>query len=167
MAEPIDLYLIRHAAAVPAAAPPETGRAISDEARPLTDEGRARFARVVRGLDRIRVRFDLLRHSPWTRAVETADLLVPLCRGETVADPLLCRPPDRALVASLRGSARVGLVGHQPWLGELLALLVIGSARRADAFDWRKGGVAWLTGEPRAGAMQLRAFLPPRIARRV
>ena len=76
----MELYLVRHAAAV------DRAEASSDEARTLTARGSERFARVVRGLDRIGVRLDVVRHSPWTRAVETADLLMPLCRGESIAD---------------------------------------------------------------------------------
>jgi phosphohistidine phosphatase len=159
----MDLYLVRHAIAGAA------GPGQADAARTLTDEGRARMERAVRGLGRLGVAFDLLRHSPWTRAVETADLLMPLCQGESVVEPLLAAPPGAALVAALAAGAqqRVALVGHQPWLGELAGLLLFASKAPGDRLSWRKGAVAHLVGEPRAGAMVLAAFWPPRALRRI
>ncbi|WP_460170686.1 SixA phosphatase family protein [Thermus sp. FJN-A] len=140
----------------------------SDEARPLSKEGRRRFRRAVRGLGRLGVRLDRLYHSPLLRAVETADLLVDLVGGERAATPLLAQPPDEALLALLEGPGegeRVGLVGHEPWLSQLCAWLAVGNRKRASGFVLKKGGVAWLEGEARPGKMRLRALLPPRVLR--
>jgi phosphohistidine phosphatase len=155
----VNLFVIRHAIAV------ERSDELADEARPLTAEGVARFRRVVHGLRRLGVQLDELRHSPWTRAVETADLLMPLVDGESVVDAGLARAPAADFLARLRGK-RVGVVGHEPWMGELIALLTQGSQGRP-SFEMRKGGVAWLEGEPREGGMQLVALLPPRVLRRL
>jgi phosphohistidine phosphatase len=154
------LLLVRHAVA----AELEPGQ--RDEARPLTPEGRARFARAAKGLERLGVELRVLRHSPWLRAVETADLLVSLVDGETRVDPLLARAPGRELLVSLVAEDHVALVGHEPWLSELLALLVGGRRARLPV-DFKKGGVAWLDGDPRPGGMRLVAFLPPRVLRRI
>jgi len=72
----MELFLVRHAIAVPQA------EDMDDAARPLTDEGKKRFQQIARGLDRMGVRFDRVLHSPWTRAVETADLLARVLAGE-------------------------------------------------------------------------------------
>jgi phosphohistidine phosphatase len=157
----VELFLIRHAIAVPAA------EDRPDAERPLTDEGRKRFARQVRGLERIGVRLDRVLHSPWTRAVETAELLHRLLDGESAVEPGLAREPDAELAALLARGERVAAVGHEPWMSELLALLVTGNKTHAERFRFKKGQVAWLEGEPKGRGMQLVASLPPRVLRRL
>jgi phosphohistidine phosphatase len=158
----MELFIVRHAVAVPER--PD----LPDPARPLTPEGRRRFRRAARGMARLGLEIDRLYHSPWLRAVETAELMTRLVRvdGETVVEPGLTRTPDAGFVASLRGD-HVGVVGHEPWLSEMVALLVCGSIKYGARFDFRKGGLAWLEGDPRPRRMWLRAFVPPRILRRV
>jgi phosphohistidine phosphatase len=70
--------------------------------------------------------------------------------------------PAAALLERL-GGERVAVVGHAPWLSELLALLVTGSTQAGGRFVLKKGGVAWLEGDLRAGAMELRALHPPQV----
>lgn len=159
----MDLLLVRHAAAV-ARAPRQAPE--QDAARPLTAQGRRRFRRVRRALERLGLRADRLLHSPWVRAAQTAELLRPLVRGAPRPEPLLAAPPGRALLRRLRGR-RLVLVGHQPWLGELAAWLALGDRGQGRALRWRKGGVVLLTGEPAPGRMQLAALLPPRWLRRL
>ena len=124
-----------------------------DAARPLTDEGRRRFAHVG-------VVFDRIYYSPKLRAVQTADLLRPLLAGEFEVTPLLAAPPDIELLHTLR----TALVGHEPWLSELCAYLILGE-RRGEMFVFKKGGVAHLEGLPSPGGMRLLALLPPRLLR--
>jgi phosphohistidine phosphatase len=162
----MDLFIVRHAIAEPR----EPGT--SDEARALTARGARRFARAVRGLRRLGVRLDAIHHSPWRRALQTAEMLVPLLEatGETIVDPALASPPGPDLLSSLHG-ARVALVGHEPWLAELITLLLFDRRSRAAddqaPFVLKKGGVAWLEGDAQPGAMKLRALLPPGVLRRV
>ena len=131
-----------------------------DAARPLTDEGRRRFARVAEQLAHAGVVFDRIYHSPKLRAVQTADLLRPLLAGEFEVTPLLAAPPDIELLHILR----TALVGHEPWLSELCAYLILGE-RRGEMFVFKKGGVAHLEGLPSPGVMRLLALLPPRLLR--
>ena len=152
------LYLIRHAPAV------ESFEAASDDARPLTGEGRAKFAEQVRGLARLDLRFDLVVHSPLRRAVETAELLEPLLEGEMQVSAHLAGPPAEALLDELRG-ATVAAVGHEPWLSELVAWLTTGERAQGHVFAFKKGGVAVLEGPPRPSAMSLVAVLPPSVLR--
>ena len=153
------LYIVRHASAEPG----HPGK--DDAARALTPQGRERFSRAVAGLRRLRVRFDRLYHSPKLRAVETADLLGRLVRGETVVTQHLSRAPRAALLGAVRGE-NVALVGHEPWLGSLAAWLVTGDRRRGAQFALKKGGVIVLEGDLRPGAMRLAAALPPKVLRR-
>ena len=158
----MELFIVRHAVAVPQR--PD----LPDEARPLTPDGRKRFQRAVRGMERLGVDFDRLYHSPWLRAVETAELLSRLVRtdGETVVEPALTRSPDAGLLSALRGE-RVAAVGHEPWMSELVSLLMAGTVKHGARFDFRKGGLAWLEGDLKPRRMWLRAFLPPRALRRI
>lgn len=153
----MELYLIRHAIALDA----EPGQ--SNDARPLSAEGIQKFTEVVRGLKRLGVRLDRLYHSPKLRAVQTAELLVPLLDGETEVTPYLATDPSPDLLKSLVGES-VGLVGHEPWMSELCAWLLTGR-RSGGHFPFKKGGVAWLEGTPKPGGMKLRGFWAPKVLR--
>lgn len=108
---------------------------------------------------------DLVMHSPWLRATQTAELLAPLLAsgGRLESSELLARPPSAGLLAQC-GAERVALVGHEPWMGELCSLLVAGRRSAGGNLVFKKGGVALLDGEPRTGQMALVAFLPPRVS---
>ena len=165
----MQIFLIRHAIAAthPDGPPPELLPAHidpADAARPLTPRGARRFEDAVRGLSRLGIRFDRLYHSPLLRTVETAELLEDILEGESVVTPHLAAPPGEALLASLEGD-RVALVGHQPWLGELFGLLVMGTREAGAGVVWKKGGVAWLDGTPTPAGAQVRGFWSPRVLR--
>jgi phosphohistidine phosphatase len=106
--------------------------------------------------------------SPMKRAVETAEILAPLLasQGEMIVDPYLAEPPDVPLLRGLEGE-RVAAVGHEPWMSELTSWLVTGSRGRGSGFAFKKGGVAWLSGELRPGHVALVAFLPPRVTKKL
>jgi len=154
----MELFVIRHAIAVP-------GRMLlADAERPLTPQGRERFAQAVLGLQRLKIRFDRLYHSPWRRAAETAELLAPVLAGKAVDSPALARAPSQDLLETLVGK-RVALVGHEPWMGELVAWLTTGAPSDGSVFAFKRGGVAWLEGPPQPGHMVLQAFLAPKVLR--
>ena len=162
--EAMHLTLMRHAPAEPQAASADPGA--NDAARPLTREGRRKLRRLRDALRRADLGFDRLLYSPLTRAVETAQLLMPLVNGPAQVEPLLAAPPSEALLARLVGERPLA-VGHQPWLGELVSWLVLGDRRHGEAFEWKKGGLALLIGEPVPGGMHLVGFLPPGLLRRM
>jgi phosphohistidine phosphatase len=154
----MELFVIRHAIAVPGS------MLLADADRPLSPKGRKRFSQAVLGLQCLKVRFDRLYHSPWLRAVETAELLAPVLEGEVVCSPALARAPSQDVLDALVG-ARVALVGHEPWMGELVAWLTTGAPPDGSVFAFKRGGVAWLEGQPQPGRMVLQAFLPPKVLR--
>ncbi|WP_038056715.1 SixA phosphatase family protein [Thermus amyloliquefaciens] len=164
----MELFLVRHALALP----PEGEGEEADDRRPLAPKGVRWFRKVVRGLESLGVALDLILTSPKRRALETAELLADLLEGETRVTPHLAAPPSEALLAEIPREGRVALVGHEPYLTELLAWLLLGDFLGASArgglegrFLLKKGGVAWLEGEPRPGGMVLLALLPPRVFR--
>jgi phosphohistidine phosphatase len=154
----MELFIIRHAIAAPGSI------LLADADRPLTPKGRTRFSQAVLGLQRLKVRFDRLYHSPWLRAVETAELLAPVLDGKAVSSPALARAPSQDVLDALDGR-RVALVGHEPWMGELVAWLTTGAPPHGSVFAFKRGGVAWLEGQLQPGQMVLQAFLPPKVLR--
>ena len=156
----MEIYLVRHAVAVP------RGGDALDHARPLTPKGRTRFEREVRGLFGLGIRFDRVYHSPWTRAAQTAELLSPVTKGERVVTEHLARTPNRELLAEIEGDS-VALVGHEPFLSELTAILLLGSSEQAERFKIKKGGLVHLEGEARPSGCCLIGFYPPRPLRRM
>jgi len=155
----VDLWLVRHA--------PAEEAADDDAGRALSERGRRRFERVVLGLDALGVEFDHLWTSPLLRARQTAQLISGHSRSEPRVLELLAAEPDGELLAALAAAAgsSLALVGHEPWMSQLAAWLVVGSRDAGAGLAFKKGGLAWLAGEPVPGGMRLRAFLPPRVLR--
>jgi phosphohistidine phosphatase len=165
MPGPFHLYLVRHAVAE------ARGPAWPDDAqRPLTADGAKRWRRQASGLVAIDARPDLILTSPFTRARQTADLLATAFpkKPKVVEVPAL-QPGVKArdVLKSLEADSRVAslaLVGHEPGLGELAALLVGWKTPP----EFKKGGVARVDVAilpPPAGSGQLQWWLTPKILR--
>ena len=162
--KPNQLYLFRHGLAVPHGTP-----GVEDDDRPLTDEGERRVRQVARGLRRIKVKVVKIASSPLPRALRTAEII-----AEALGEPGSVESFDelragrdasslRAWLAN-RLESRLMLVGHNPTLSDLLALLTTGDANHAYC-ELRKGGVAALTGDPR-GLYQVDWIARPKLFRR-
>lgn len=156
------LYVVRHAIAEDA----KPGQ--DDAARELTSRGERKFKKVVAGLREVDVRFERLLTSPWARAARTAELLAPVSDGDPFVTDLLCKPPTPellALIAELPGTTAV--VGHEPWLGELIGWLAFGDQKLGDSITLKKGGIAWLEGSSVPGGMELCGLITPKLARKL
>lgn len=154
------LYVIRHAIAEDAAP------GLDDASRQLTTEGEKQLKKVVRGMRELDIGFDRILTSPWARAARTAEMLAPLCDAAPIATELLCQSPRAELLAQI---AELGdstaVVGHEPWLSELVAWLAFGDTRHGDAFVFKKAGMFWLEGSAIPGGMSVRAMMPPKFLR--
>ena len=134
------LLIIRHAEAAPLG---DSGT--SDADRPLTAQGHAQAKALGRLLHRQGVRLDRIVTSPLLRARQTAEALRtelgPETPAVTVNEELGPGGKRRKLARSLRelGGNCVGVVGHEPDLGILLAWL-IGSKKAQIKLE--KGGAA-------------------------
>jgi phosphohistidine phosphatase len=163
----LNLYIMRHAEAEDEA---ESG---NDEARPLTQRGRERTRAAASGLRAIGLHFDAILTSSLVRAAETAEL---------VSDEYTKNPPPQVLpalspgvspaeaVSALTPFAHHGevlVVGHEPQLGKLAALLLNSSGTMAIKF--KKGACIALdlakAIEP--GAAELRWMLTQRQLRKL
>lgn len=158
----MQLFVIRHALA-------EERRPDQDDAaRELTEEGVRRMKQIVRGLRALDVELARVLSSPWARALRTARLLAPIASGPPIATELLCQPPRAELLAMLAEQHEpTAVVGHEPWLGELVGWLAFGDARRGESLALKKGAVVELDGSVVPGGMTLRALLQPRALRRL
>jgi phosphohistidine phosphatase len=162
----MDLFVIRHAIAADA----EPGQ--EDAARELTAAGARKFRRAVQGLRELDWCFDRIVTSPWARAVQTAELLKSVTEGPTIATDLLCDKPRPELFALIAETATpqgklhaTAVVGHEPWLSELVAWLTFGDPHHSEGIEIKKGGMVWLEGTAIPGGMKLRALLTPRLLR--
>ena len=166
----MELILIRHGQAGEAADwYAETGR--SDDERPLTDEGSKRLRRAFRGLRRILETPDQVYVSELTRAQQTAELMREAYLDLPLRTIPTLRPEDAPqdtlewLSKHSKPGQRIALVGHEPHLSALLALLTL-RENCAGALPLKKGGVAIVQlDELRAGGGELQAMLPPRVLR--
>jgi phosphohistidine phosphatase len=117
------LFLVRHAKAEPS-----VGH--DDYARKLTERGRADARRVAKALAARHFLPDVLIHSGAARAKETAEVFVAAWRGkvELQEQAWLYDASVTTLIDHTRELGhehkRVGLVGHNPGLGELGTALI-------------------------------------------
>lgn len=162
------LYVVRHAIAE------DTAPSGGDAARRLTAEGRRKMEEVARGLRGLGIEPDVILTSPLVRAVETTRIVVAALRNAPEPRELdgLASGIDPAdTLKALRPFARkrhVMIVGHEPNLSNVLALLLTGTTDGA-AIDLKKGGCAAveLTAFAPHGGATLLWLLPPRVLRSV
>jgi phosphohistidine phosphatase len=139
------LLVIRHAIAEDAAVFAATGR--SDAERPLTDRGRRRMRRAVRGLKRLVPTLDAVATSPFVRAVETAQIVTTAYRGVplTRVPELVPSAEPAALLPWLEKQGTkdaVAAVGHEPALSRWVSWLLAGGDR--PFVELKKGAVCCL-----------------------
>jgi phosphohistidine phosphatase len=137
------LYILRHGIAVEPGTP-----GIPDDERPLTAKGEKRMRQIARAIRKLELKLDRIITSPLPRARATAEI---------VADALDCR--ERLEIANVlrtgtaassiqrwlgdRTEDRLMIVGHNPTLSDLVALLVHGKTQ-PQVCDLKKGGIAAL-----------------------
>lgn len=152
----MDLILWRHADAQ------EGGPELPDLDRELTAKGRKQAIEMGRWLDARLPKETRVLVSPAIRAQQTAAGLGR--RFDTVKEIEPGADPTDILVAAdwPDASGAVLVVGHQPTLGEVAAMLLFGEP---SAMTLKKGGVVWLTNRTRKGERQvvLRAAMTPEL----
>ncbi len=161
----MDLYIVRHAWAGHFGDPhwPD------DSQRPLSADGRERFARVVARLADSGFSPRIIATSPMARCVETAQLIAEGVSGDPEVVQLEALLPGYDLAALLKwtedqsaGHNRVAWVGHAPDVGRLAAELI----GRTDAWiRFAKGAIAELRfhESPEIGTAELRWLVTARV----
>ena len=132
------VYLLRHGRACPVGSP----GVHSDEQRFLTTEGQHEIRTAIRASAGSLVRPGRLLHSPYVRAQQSAVLLAEGMgfQGHTEEHPGLVPhgDPDAFLSelsdAAAGGLSAIALVGHEPFMGRMLAILLTGEPRASIPF---------------------------------
>ncbi len=132
----MEIYLVRHGIA--------EDFAENDAARRLTAEGIAKTTRVAKGFAKRVPDVDLIIHSPYKRAKETAKIFAEFYPAAMLKEGKGLTPLDKArsalpLLSEAHGK-RVMLVGHEPHMSSLASLLITGSER--PVLEFRKAGIA-------------------------
>lgn len=145
----MDLVLWRHADA-------EDG--IVDSERKLTAKGIKQATRIAKWLKKQLPPDSIVLASPARRAQQTARALTPDFR--TVKALGIAATPQEVLAAAgwPTAAGTVVVVGHQPTLGEIAALVLTG---KAHGWNIKKGAVWWFTHRDRENGarVQLRAVI--------
>jgi phosphohistidine phosphatase len=159
------LLLVRHAHA----GDRDPNQWPDDRDRPITDKGRKAQRRVSRALGELKLAPTHVLTSPWTRAAQTADVLVtelalatpPIECAALAAAPELSRIADD--IGEPGTDAIVALVGHSPWIEELAAILLTGEPSGL-RMDYPKSGVMAIdVAKVGPGVGELRFFLRPKM----
>src|SRR5262245_58672519 len=124
-----EIYILRHGIAVERGA----GGYTNDSERPLTAEGRKKMQRIAKTLCNLDLSFDLILSSPYVRARQTAEIVAQILKGEErlkLSDHVAADGDAEDLIAEVRKAhhspASVLLVGHEPYLSELISVLLTG-----------------------------------------
>jgi phosphohistidine phosphatase len=161
----MQLIIIRHAIAVPRGTP-----GVPDEDRPLTPEGEQKFREAAKGLAALVGRPDALLTSPWLRARQTASIAAAAWgKIEPEETPALASgsfDEQAEVLDRYPRDATVAVVGHEPWVSELVARLL--GTRHDERLEFKKGAVALVEVPGRlAGGGRLVWYLPPKVLRQL
>jgi phosphohistidine phosphatase len=149
----MQLLVIRHAIAEDREVFASSGH--DDSERPLTDAGRKKMERVAAGLQTIVPAIDVLSSSPYTRAMQTAQVVAEaygIAKIETAGALVPDAEVRRFLpwIERRRQAKVVAVVGHEPHLSELVTWLLSGLAESRVAL--KKGGACLIEFEGQPGA---------------
>ncbi len=137
----MQLLIIRHADAGDAEDFAKTRQ--PDSKRPLSDKGREQMDAASRALCLLVPKINLLAASPYTRAMQTAEIVLtryPNAARE-ITDTLVPEKDPESFVRWLRAQGSrevVAAVGHEPNLSTLATWLVAGT--ESSRFELKKGG---------------------------
>jgi phosphohistidine phosphatase len=141
----MDLFLLRHGQAVERG----THGYEDDATRPLTSKGRRQLRRVARAMAAMNLQFDMLLTSPLLRARETAEIVATSLKAGKklkLMDSLAADREPTELTRSLQklkpAPESILLVGHEPFLSQLVSIWVTGGSNLA--MDFPKAGLCKL-----------------------
>jgi len=141
----MNLFILRHGLAVE----PGTPGYENDTERPLTREGKSKLRQTAAAMVELRLDFDLILSSPFKRARQTAEIVAEELKIEDkleFSDFLTPGGRFADLVDYVKRlkllPENVMLVGHEPYLSQLISLLVCGSD--SSVVVLKKGGLAKL-----------------------
>jgi len=138
----MEIYILRHGIAVERG----TSGHKKDSDRPLTPEGEDKMRQIAEAILAMELKFDLILSSPFKRAEQTANIVAHELDEEVTFTDFL-EPDGNALelIAEINDEKpqRVLLVGHEPYLSQLISVLSTGDSDAA--IELKKGGLCKLT----------------------
>ena len=159
----MQLILFRHGIAADA-----TGDMTDDE-RPLTDEGGKKTAQAARGLAQFADRPDVIVSSPKLRARQTAELAAGAFDRSVELDEVIADGSAAEIVEALagRGGERLMAVGHEPTFSQVVELLCCGQI--TGTVKMKKAAAACLESQGRLqpGEAELQWLVPPKVLRQL
>src|SRR5207302_3690642 len=168
-ARTMNLYILRHALAADKA-----DWKGSDSDRPLTKDGIRKMKKVGKGMRRLDMTVDWILTSPHRRAYDTAVIAAKALKLKNRLKTSRMLAPDgdmkaliRHLALNFRSWESVLLVGHEPYLGSLMGILVAGNATAGTLLD--KAGLAKLSADSFTNGQcaQLEWLLSPNILKKL
>jgi phosphohistidine phosphatase len=143
----MNLYVVRHAIAVQRG----TSGYEDNGQRPLTDSGRRKMKKIVKGLRQLGIELDAILSSSYVRAHDTAKILASefkLDNQLNLSENLVPPGNFEALIDEIHekyAMENLALVGHEPMLSSFISWLIIGNT---DAqITLKKGGVGLLSAD--------------------
>lgn len=142
------LYILRHGIAVERG----TEGYEDDTRRPLTPKGERRMKQIARAMKKLELSFDLILSSRLIRARQTAEIVAKTLKlvdhlkfSEHLAPDGDSKNLIRDLDHLLQQPKSVLLVGHEPYLSDLLGTLLVGKSTLH--VNFKKGGLCLLTAD--------------------
>jgi phosphohistidine phosphatase len=143
----MNLYILRHGIAV------EHGAAgyENDDERPLTGKGERKMRAIAEAIEALCISFDSILSSPLVRARQTAEIVAESLKCKKrleLTDTLSPQHNAKPLIEYLQEQRAVDdvmLVGHEPFLSQLISLLVSGDTESSVLL--KKGGFCKLSTE--------------------
>ena len=140
----MELYILRHAIAVERG----TEGFATDAERPLTPKGRKKMRRNAEGMVALGLSFDRIISSPFVRARQTAEIVAEafdLVKHLSISQHLAVGGSETELINEVNalGCDGIVLVGHEPYLGGLISVLLSGD--QGISMTLKKGSLCKLT----------------------
>ena len=159
----MNIFVLRHGIAVE----PGTGGFENDSERPLIPKGERRLRAAAAAMRKMELSFDLILSSPFVRARQTAEIIageLKLKKQLQFSEALTPEGSMKDMVKELNDRKPVPksvlLVGHEPYLSQLISLLISGD--EIAAVEMKKGGLCKLEADDlRPGACKLVWLLTP------
>jgi phosphohistidine phosphatase len=141
----MNLYLLRHGLAVDRSKPGYK----NDADRPLTPKGKQRLWHVAEAMEEMELELDAILSSPFLRAAQTAEIVAEafeLRKKLSSTEHLTPNGNPKLLLEHINqlkpAPKDVLLVGHEPYLSQLIGLLVAGNTNVL--IDLKKGALCKL-----------------------
>ena len=143
----MNLYILRHGIAV------EHGAAgyKNDDERPLTGKGERKMWAIAEAIEAMELSFDSILSSPLVRARQTAEIVAESLKCKKrleLTDTLSPQQSGKPLIEYLQDQRAVDeilLVGHEPFLSQLISLLISGDSQTSVLL--KKGGFCKLSAD--------------------